>query len=54
MVRLLVLLMAGKPLSFISMGRWYTSCVRRLNPLRSTITLAVLSAEGDQNKALSR
>lgn len=50
MVSVLVLLRAGKPLSLISMGRKYTSCVRRLKPFRSTWILAVLSVRKKERK----
>lgn len=43
--RVLVLLRGGTPLSLISMGRAYTSCVILLKLLRMTTTVAVLSVE---------
>lgn len=42
-VRVLVLLRMGLPLSETTIGSWYTSCRCRLNFLRRIIMLAVLS-----------
>lgn len=45
-VRVLVLLMGGFPLSLIMIGSRYTSCFCRLNPLCFAKTLRVLSERG--------
>jgi len=49
-IRVLVLLIGGTPLSLISMGRWYTSWVIRLKPFRITKMLAVLSVEAAEEQ----